>query len=102
LEVLVELADGAEALGGQERDDLVGFAPEVGEGLGGADGDREDEPRRALGADRAEGYAGRGAGGDAVVRDDHRTAAEGDRRTPGAVGGLAPADLIDLGVDLFA
>src|SRR4051794_6304996 len=97
-EVPVRLADRAERGRRPEADDVVHPATQGPAGLEGADGDGDDDRRRAQTPDAGDGGAHGGAGGEPVVDDDRRPARDGDRWATGAVGALAPAELGELGV----
>ena len=107
-EVGVPLADGAERRRLQRADQLVGERADLGARVRRADRHGDDEPRRTRRAHGLHRGAHRGAGGQAVVDDDHRppgqrraltvpaeSALALDKLAPGDLG--APLDL--LGAD---
>ncbi len=90
---IVGLADGQEPVGHADADDLVGFGPQGPAGLRRPDGDGDHHRRRALAPEALEGGPHAGAGGQAVVDEDHggtpqvgRGAGPGGRPVPGRPG----------------
>jgi hypothetical protein len=101
-EVHVPPADGEERFRRLQRDDLVGFSGQRGDGVGWCNWNCEHDARRAALACDADGGASSPAGCEAVVDDDHRATCQRDSRAPTSQARRSPLHLgplssLDLG-----
>ena len=85
VEVVVPLSHRGERLGHTRADHLVRHAFQIATGLAGANGHRDDQPRRRLVLRCLYGRPHRRSGGEPIVNEDHRATSDVDGRLVASV-----------------